>query len=128
MVYDKMRLRKQQTFHRFRKVDDLSQIAHLFFPAQNVSFSVVALGRMTCNAANQIPEVHLNLVDGNFVFPSNRVLGRKRPFVAWAGLCCLPSTTSPFGVFGAMTDTQELASWLLSAQKVVLPLACKVFP
>lgn len=28
---------------------------------------------------NQSPEVHLNLVDGNFVFPSHRVLGRKPP-------------------------------------------------
>lgn len=109
-------------------MDDLSQTAHLFFPAQNVSFYVVALGTMTCNAANQNLEVHFNLVDSNFVFPSDRVLGRKRQFVAWAGLCCLPSTTSPFGVFGAMTDTQELASWLLSARKVVLALACEVFP
>lgn len=91
----------------------------VFFP---VSFYVG-------NATNQSPEVHLNRGRPSgcqLCFPHRRGTGQETTIVTWAGLCCLPSTTSPFGVFGAMKDTQELASWLLP-RKVVPALLCEVF-
>lgn len=134
VVYDKIRLRKQRGLLRvftrstvsMRSIN-LGQILHLVYPAQNVSFQVVVTDALTCKVVNQSPEVHLNLVDGNFVFPSHTVLGRKPTIVTWAGLCCLTSTTSPFGVF-AMTNIQELAYWLLPTRKEVLVLVCEVLP